>query len=584
MKKLLAILLSALLVVALIPTAVFATGQASGTGTTISGQLNLSSLTDSDSDDGWSWNADSKTLTLTNLTITSDGKYRSAIVLPADADGDTITIVLEGDNYISSFDQTSGRAFVVGYDANASSSGDLTLTGDGSLTISDCGWVQNGSFTNVIIDNTTITAETVSGWTVGGTLTIQDSDVTINATGTYNALYAVESITIIDSTVTASAPNSSNAVIATQNTRSSGTTEAAFVIENSTIIISGGLGWGLWCDSYNGTSSMTITDSDITIASAAGAYSADSLTLVGDVNILTKSNRQVLLSDSIDTDELTDDAVIQGYSRQGNDMFYFTDYTLTSEFSVITGRTLTIPEGVTLTLADDVTLSSEDEGAIINNGTIIVPCTSTGGVADGSLSTESNSVVSEHSYNYENIVWDYNNATATVTCLICGESITVDATITSTNHLGVVTWTAKATINGVEYTSTQTTGTSLLNVQANYAAVTAAISKANALNASDYVDFSGVTAAINAVNWNLNVLNQSVVNSYAEAIETAIANLVPVDNTGVEIDEPVEGTDTETEPDEEPTVEENPTTGIVITLLPMAIAIATAVANKQKLR
>ncbi len=550
MKKLLAILLSALLVVALIPTAVFATGQASGSGTTISGQLNLSSLTESDSGEGWSWDADSKTLTLTNLTITNDGNYRSAIVLPADADGYTITIVFEGDNYISGFDQTSGRAFAVGYDANVSASGNLTLTGDGSLSISDCGWVQTGGFTNVVIDNTTIVAETVSGWTVGGTLTIQDSDVTINATGAYNALYAVESITITNSTVTASAPNSSNAVIAAQNTRSSGTTEAAFVIEDSTIIISGGLGWGLWCDSYNGTSSMTITDSDITIASAAGAYSADSLTLIGDVNILTQSNRQVLLSDSIDTDELADDAIIQGYSRQGNDMFYFTDYTLTSEFSVITGRTLTIPEGVTLTLADDVTLSSEDEGAIINNGTIIVPCTSTGGVADGSLSVGSNSVSMEHSYDADNIVWDFDNATATFACLICGEDVTVEATVTSVVQASSIVYTATAELDGVTYTATKTISTSVPTTSADYSAVREAIAKANALNPDDYEDFSAVRRAITNVDWTLSSTNQSAVNSMAAAINEAIANLVPVSSEEIVVDEPVEGTDLEVEADD----------------------------------
>ncbi|MCD8107426.1 MAG: hypothetical protein LUE20_05625 [Oscillospiraceae bacterium] len=549
MKKLLALFLSVVLVMTLIPSTVFATGQASGTGTAISGQLNLSSLTESDSDDGWSWDADSKTFTLTNLTITNDGNYRSAIVLPADADGGMITIVLEGDNYISDFDQTSGRAFVVGSDTNASSSGDLTLTGDGSLTISDCGWVQNGSFTNVIIDNTTITAETVSGWTVGGTLTIQDSDVTINATGTYNALYAVESIIIIDSTVTASAPNSSNAVIATQNTRSSGTTEADFVIENSTIIISGGLGWGLWCSSYYGTSSMTITDSDITIASAAGAYSADSLTLIGDVNILTTSNRQVLLSDSIDTDELAEDAVIQGYSRQGNDMFYFTDYTLTSEFSVISGRTLTIPEGVTLTLADDVILSSVDEGAIINNGTIIVPCTSTGGVADGSLSVGSNSVSMEHSYDASNIVWDFDNATATFTCSGCGEVQTVEATVTSVTQSNAIVYTATVELDGVTYTATKTVSTSVPTTSADYSAVREAIAKANALNPDDYEDFSDVKRAITNVDWTLSSSNQSVVNSMAAAINEAIANLVPVSAEEVVVDEPIEGTDTEVEAD-----------------------------------
>ncbi|MCD7770659.1 MAG: hypothetical protein LUH23_00980 [Oscillospiraceae bacterium] len=55
----------------------------------------------------------------------------------------------------------------------------------------------------------------------------------------------------------------------------------------------------------------------------------------------------------------------------------------------------------------------------------------------------------------------------------------------------------------------------------------------------------------------------------------------------VVIDEPVEDTDTETEPDEEPEetetpAETNPTTGIVLAMLPMAIALAATMAGKKK--
>ncbi|MCD7822767.1 MAG: cadherin-like beta sandwich domain-containing protein [Oscillospiraceae bacterium] len=193
-----------------------------------------------------------------------------------------------------------------------------------------------------------------------------------------------------------------------------------------------------------------------------------------------------------------------------------------------------------------------------------------------------------HSYEYQGFTWSGNlkSATATFECSACNGTETIvattdgtsNATITIKNVLGVVTRTAIVTFNGVEYTSTQTTGTSLLNVQANYAAVTAAISKANALNPGDYVDFSGVTAAINAVNWNLNVLNQTTVNAYAEAIEEAVANLVEVDSTVIEVDEPVEAGNTDTD-EEEP--EPSPTTGLTLVLLPMVIAIAGVTAGKS---
>ncbi|MCD8107638.1 MAG: InlB B-repeat-containing protein [Oscillospiraceae bacterium] len=222
----------------------------------------------------------------------------------------------------------------------------------------------------------------------------------------------------------------------------------------------------------------------------------------------------------------------------------------------------------------------------------------------------------EESYSYGNITYtatytatphtytatftwadDLNSATATLTCS-CGytvDSSSLDVLVTSVNRLGVVTRTATVTFNGVTYTDQKVTGKSLLTVQANYAAVTEAIARANALNASDYVDFSAVTAAINAVQWNLNVLNQNAVNAYAEAINTAIDNLVAVSETVTEetvvIDEPIEETDIEAEPDEtetlevsdpEPEADSNPTTGIVLTAMPLALALAAVVLGKKK--
>lgn len=65
--------------------------------------------------------------------------------------------------------------------------------------------------------------------------------------------------------------------------------------------------------------------------------------------------------------------------------------------------------------------------------------------------------------------------------------------------------------------------------EADYSAVDAAIEKANGLNVSDYVDFSGVTNAINAVERGLKSDNQAKVDAMAEAIENAVAVLVKVE-------------------------------------------------------
>ena len=61
---------------------------------------------------------------------------------------------------------------------------------------------------------------------------------------------------------------------------------------------------------------------------------------------------------------------------------------------------------------------------------------------------------------------------------------------------------------------------------ADYSAVDAAIAKANALNKDDYKDFSGVEAAINAVDRSKKTLKeQAAVDAMAKAIEDAIAAL-----------------------------------------------------------
>ena len=60
---------------------------------------------------------------------------------------------------------------------------------------------------------------------------------------------------------------------------------------------------------------------------------------------------------------------------------------------------------------------------------------------------------------------------------------------------------------------------------ADYTKVDAAIAKANALNKNDYKDFSGVEAAVNAVVRDKNITEQSEVDAMAKTIEDAIAAL-----------------------------------------------------------
>ena len=67
---------------------------------------------------------------------------------------------------------------------------------------------------------------------------------------------------------------------------------------------------------------------------------------------------------------------------------------------------------------------------------------------------------------------------------------------------------------------------------ADYTAVDAAIAKANALNENDYIDFSAVKAALEAVVRGKKIAEQAEVDAMAEAIEDAIAALVEKPSSG----------------------------------------------------
>ena len=84
-------------------------------------------------------------------------------------------------------------------------------------------------------------------------------------------------------------------------------------------------------------------------------------------------------------------------------------------------------------------------------------------------------------------------------------------------------YTGNITITADAATHTQTVAMTYL--PADYTKVDEAIAKANALKKDEYKDFSGVEAAVNAVDRDKNITEQSEVNAMAKAIEDAIAAL-----------------------------------------------------------
>ena len=146
-------------------------------------------------------------------------------------------------------------------------------------------------------------------------------------------------------------------------------------------------------------------------------------------------------------------------------------------------------------------------------------------------------------------VWDDNNILADYTA--------VDAVITSAEALDSNLYTnysaVEDSINAVDRAKSKAQQTevdamakaiedaiaALQYKGANYTKVDAAIDKAKALNKDNYKDFSGVEAAVNAVVRGKNITKQSEVDAMAKAIEDAIKTLVYKDADYTKVDEAI---------------------------------------------
>ena len=110
-----------------------------------------------------------------------------------------------------------------------------------------------------------------------------------------------------------------------------------------------------------------------------------------------------------------------------------------------------------------------------------------------------------------------------------GQEINGSVSLTAGTHSVEVTadncevYSDNITITADTATHTQTIAMTYL--PADYSKVDAAIAKVNALNKDDYKDFSGVEAAVNAVVRDKNITEQTEVDAMAKAIEDAIAAL-----------------------------------------------------------
>ena len=93
------------------------------------------------------------------------------------------------------------------------------------------------------------------------------------------------------------------------------------------------------------------------------------------------------------------------------------------------------------------------------------------------------------------------------------------------NHSGMldVTWVYANANENMSFGLYHTTYEQQSVQKADYTAVNEAIDKVNALNKNDYEDFSAVTDAVNAVEYDKDYTEQETVEGHAKAIEKATA-------------------------------------------------------------
>lgn len=315
--------------------------------------------------EGYTWDEATNTLTLTDVTLTGDGTG-VGIILPHGK----VTVVLVGNSTIQNFGQGVSQT-----NAGSSEGNSLLITGSGSLAITGCNYMSQGSFEDVTVDGAVLAGNNTNGLILNGNFVGKNGaniDLTVknNDSNVWNTIYANGSIEIYDSTLKSNS-GASGGIWAVGVKKDS----ALIKFVNSNITLSDS-GWGAQSGSVqNPNGHVYIENSTITVNSAAGIGAVESAEVVGDVKFITESNRQILLAKNGDlTLALGEGADFQGYVNNGTDTLFATDYTLTEDFKVADGKTLTIPEGVTLTIAEGVTVTKGEGAKIINNGTIIIPC------------------------------------------------------------------------------------------------------------------------------------------------------------------------------------------------------------------
>ena len=498
-KKLLAILLSMVMLVGLMPfTALAADSTAydiwvDGVQVTSENKDNLCGGT-------VSYDPTTHTLSLNNATLDSDtlSDYGIKTTIPS-----TLKIRLTGTNSITRTDPGGGVGIYLNY------SNSVEITGDGTLVINVIGENYDGISTGAdvkISDKAKVTINAEGGLGIAGRM-VEIDGATVDSTGLYAGIDA-HSLKIV---------NGADVTLkATQDERN-----GAFI----------------WKDQEGNGGDIEIVQSTVKATSYyPGLYAAGNLTVDGgevsctstaDSAIWTQGDILIKGGAKVTTDSK--------YPMGGNGSFTVEEAEIdaknTNENNIPAIFDESVPviaDGYKLTYAKAVD-SEETEIDLLSSGTQYFALYKNVHFITKAVYPVSFVVTPE---GLTNVVIKVN-----------GQEINGSVSLTAGTHSVEVTadncevYSGNITITADTATHTQTIAMTYL--PADYSKVDAAIAKANALNKDDYKDFSGVEAAVNAVVRDKNITEQAEVDAMAKAIEDAIAALQYKDADYTKVDEAI---------------------------------------------
>lgn len=509
-------------------------------------------------------------LLLTVLTLNSQAVVNT---LPAAVDG-VITLtedVTLTEKYVIS-EGTTLKIDLNGYTLTGTSS-NYTIENKGNLTIVDNG-ITKGKIVGVAPSSSCIRnlgTLKVEGVTIEsafiaikndvegdfyGNLTVKDSTLLSSYSGTdTGTVMNWGKATIENSTITASSTGVAVYPISGYTTaKNSETTINDTILEGK---------YAVYSKKYD-TSDTTTQTININDGEVKGRITA---TPAGGSDASVKGNVKV------SSDYLS---YVLAFSKEGANIILTTD---------LSGKDITVPEGVTLTIPEGVTYTVSSTRKLVVNGDLRVEGKLNAGTHVPETNTyfatleravkfigEGKTIVvlkdltetnTAQPYADKDITIDLNGHTVTANIInVANTTMTIkdsseaetgklDGTITNNGILSIESGNytvapvtadgATTTLNGGTYPIEDiekvvipenkeivknADGTySIVYKSADYSKVDELIQKVDALSKEDYKDFSEVEAAVNAVIRGKNITQQSEVDSYADAIEAAINNL-----------------------------------------------------------